>query len=289
MSYAMLTVASFLLGIDFSLQKLYQKIFGTKPNAVLLFNSLTGLFGAIVFFFINGFRLNFSLFSCIMAVAFSALCMCYSIIGFQLLKYGTMAMYTLFLMSGGMLLPYAWGIVFLNEPVSPVRIAAAAVIIAGVILSNFSREKVDLRIILMCCAVFILNGCVSIVSKAHQITENNSAVNSAEFVILSSAAKFIIAGIMFLYYSRQDTSKTKSVISPKAFLIMPCSAAISGISFFLQLLGASKLPASVLYPFITGGSIIFSFLFGIIFFKEKLSLRIVISIILCFAGTLMFL
>jgi multidrug transporter EmrE-like cation transporter len=40
---------------------------------------------------------------------------------------------------------------------------------------------------------------------------------------------------------------------------------------------------------VTGGSIIFSALSGLVFFKEKLSTIQIISIGLCFAGTLLFL
>ena len=59
--------------------------------------------------------------------------------------------------------------------------------------------------------------------------------------------------------------------------------------YFLQLIGAANLPASVLYPMVTGGSIIFSAIAGVIIFKEQLSRRQIISITLCFIGTLLFL
>jgi multidrug transporter EmrE-like cation transporter len=57
----------------------------------------------------------------------------------------------------------------------------------------------------------------------------------------------------------------------------------------LQLFGAASLPATVLYPFVTGGSIVLSSLAGIIFFKDKLSKNVIASIILCFLGTILFL
>ena len=62
-----------------------------------------------------------------------------------------------------------------------------------------------------------------------------------------------------------------------------------GISYLLQLTGAAELPATVLYPMVTGGSIIFSALSGRVFFKEKLSVYQLVSIGLCFVGTLLFL
>lgn len=75
----------------------------------------------------------------------------------------------------------------------------------------------------------------------------------------------------------------------KAIIIIVASAAASGTAFMLQLKGASELPATVLYPFVTGGSIMFSAIIGEIIFREKISTVLVASVALCFAGTLLFL
>jgi multidrug transporter EmrE-like cation transporter len=72
-------------------------------------------------------------------------------------------------------------------------------------------------------------------------------------------------------------------------LIILLSTVISNASYFLQLEGAKGLPASVLYPMITGGSVVLSGIFALVFFGEKLSKREWISIALCLAGTCMFL
>ncbi len=61
------------------------------------------------------------------------------------------------------------------------------------------------------------------------------------------------------------------------------------ISYMLQLIGAESLPASVLYPFITGGSIILTSFAGVAFFKEKLTIRQWMAVTACFVGTLLFL
>ena len=61
------------------------------------------------------------------------------------------------------------------------------------------------------------------------------------------------------------------------------------ISYMLQLIGAEFLPASVLYPFITGGSIILASFAGVAFLKEKLTIRQWMAVTACFVGTLLFL
>lgn len=61
------------------------------------------------------------------------------------------------------------------------------------------------------------------------------------------------------------------------------------ISYMLQLIGAESLPASVLYPFITGGLIILTSFAGVAFLKEKLTIRQWMAVTACFVGTLLFL
>ena len=74
------------------------------------------------------------------------------------------------------------------------------------------------------------------------------------------------------------------------FAVLPLgSAVVGGISSVLQLKGAQTIDASLLYPFITGGSIVFSSLVGILLFREKPTRRMCISIALAFIGTLFFL
>jgi multidrug transporter EmrE-like cation transporter len=57
----------------------------------------------------------------------------------------------------------------------------------------------------------------------------------------------------------------------------------------LQLIGAAHLPATVLYPMITGGSMVFTAIAAWAAFGEKRSFYMILSIFLAMAGTLMFL
>lgn len=141
----------------------------------------------------------------------------------------------------------------------------------------------------MYLSVFIINGCVSIISKLHQSQTAFSTVNTSEFIILGGIFKFLLAGVLFIVFKRKEKLKFSDIHLKKASVIIVFSAFISGISSLFQLLGATNLPATVLYPFITGGTIIFSALFDIFLFKEKLSRKLIFGIIFCFAGSLMFL
>ncbi len=156
MKYLMLTSSSLLLAIDFALNKIYQKLRGNSPETSLFFNSVVGFATAIAFFAVNGFKLSFSIYSAFAAMLMSTAAMSYSCLGVRILKQSSMTIYSLFLMTGGMVLPYIWGLIFLNETFSTIKTVGLVIIICGVFLSNFSGERIKIKQILMCLAVFFL-------------------------------------------------------------------------------------------------------------------------------------
>lgn len=287
MHYIMLAATAMVLAVDFALNKLYQRKNGVSPAAGLRFNALLGLFTAVLYFAVNGFNTEFTVYSFVMAGVLNLFVTVYNIIGFRILKSGTMALYTLFLMSGGMVLPYIFGIFALNEPLSLLRTAALILILIGVILSNSGNKQINTKDFLLCVAVFFLNGLVSIVMKLHQTDTGFETVGETEFLILGGIFRFLFSGLVYLFIPKDSDSSVKS--KSALFYIAIVSAGLGGLSCLLQLIAASNLPATVLYPFVTGGTIVLSTITGILVFREKVSKKLIASVILCFAGTVMFL
>ena len=292
MQYIQLIIAVVLLAAVFGANKGYQTVCGTSPKKALGFNCLLGLFTFVIFLGINGFRISFTPFSFALSAIMNVILVSYSLIGFKLLESGTMALYTVFLMSGGMILPYIYGVIYLKEPFGILRFVALVLILFGVILSNGSGGKPSKKQFFMCIAVFILNGFVSIISMMHQIETVHSTVTAAEYVMLGGIFKFVFCGILFFSVKdkpeEKKTSDKKNIVL-KAVSLIALAAVCDGVSYLLQLYGASNLPATVLYPFITGGGIVFSTVLGALVFGEKLTKRTVLSVAFCFCGTLMFL
>ena len=294
--YLMLIAAAILMAANFGLNKLYQKKAGTSLCAGLGFNAILGLMTAIIFWIMGGFQIHLSLYSVLMATALATIGMIYTLLGFRILRSGSMALYTLFLMTGGMALPYIWGLLFLDEPFAWLRMLGLAVLILAVAFSNLggNKGKTNVALLSMCVAVFVLNGLLSVLSKLHQIQTELTTVSTTEFVMLCGFFKFLLAGIAFLFARRQESKKDTATPTARLAVLrlLPLiliAAITDGASYALQLTGASNLPATVLYPFVTGGSMVFSTIVGVIFFREKPSKNLVISVCLCFAGTLMFL
>lgn len=288
----MVLIADILLAISFVLQKKYQAWEGADIRAGLKFNIVSGILETIIFYGLAGFRIEVSLFSLACAMAMSFCVVAYLLLGFRILREGNTAIYSLFLMSGGMVLPYLFGIFVLNEKITVLRVIGIIVICVAVFLSSQTKLKLDARLIGFCMAVFVLNGFVSIISKVHQVTIDLTPVSSTAFVMYTGVFKFVLSVGAFLVVGNNGTSdKVRKAFFTRGntLLIIFLTAGIGGVSYMLQLMGAKTLPASVLYPLITGGSIIFSAIAGRVFYKEKLSRAIMLRIALCFVGTLLFL
>lgn len=283
----MVGIAAVLLAVDFSISKKYQMAETAGITAGMKFNACNGLFTAVLFFGIGGIKIGFSLFSAVLAFLMSLCGLAYSLLGFKILNKGNMATYSLFLMSGGMLLPYIFGVAFLDEKLSVLRIVGLLLILSAILVSSNIKVSVSRIVLALCIGVFVLNGCVSIISKCHQIDTSHNTVSSAHFVMLSGIFRFILSAVTLFFCKKKEEKITFS--SNKSVLLIILSALVGGLSYMLQLIGAVNLPATVLYPLVTGGSIIFSALAGAVFFKEKISKNQMVSILLCFIGTFLFL
>lgn len=299
MYYIMILIAVILLALGLSMSKLFQSKMGNSVTVSLLFTSLSGMAVALIFLVFNRFRLEITPFSLLMATILSILSCTYSLIGFKILALGAFSLYTMFLMLGGMLLPYFFGIIFLNESVSMPRIIGVILLVISLIipvLSNKNEKKQKNKTLLfaiLCLSVFILNGFVSITSKVHQISDLET-VSSVDFTILSNGISGILSSISLAIIcavkkekplSQPISKKTVTFIATVVF----ANAVLNGSSFVLQLIGAANVPASVIYPMITGGSMFLTAVVGAIAFQEYPSKQHLIGLILSFVSTFLFL
>jgi len=289
-AYILILIADVFLAANFVLQKMYQKTSGSSIKAGLFYNALTGFFSAVMFLFVNGFKIKLTFFSCLMAAIFAISITLYTYIGFKIMEKGNLSLYTVFLMSGGMTVPYIFGVIFLNEELTILRTIGLVSIIVAIAISNLGKGKFDKKQLILCIVVFMLNGIASVTSKVHQISGASEIVTSTEFAFIVMSFKAIICmSIMLMNIKKMGIGTTPKLPIKSAVWIMLLASLMDGHTYMLQLIGATTLPASVLYPLITGGSVILTSFAGTAVIKEKLPKRQILTITICFIATLMFL
>lgn len=224
--YLLLIIATLLQTGTFSISKSYQKECGSSLKSGLKFSVIGSIFSAIIFFaIINRGQFEISAFSLIMAVLSALLITAYTLLGFKIMEGGQLTLYTFFLMTGGMLVPYVWGLLFLDESFSILRTIGLILIIVSIFITEASNQKTNKKQLLLCVAVFFLNGFVSVVSKMHQI--NPAAVSASGFIVLSSLAKLIIfTPILAVLHGKKQENTKKHILPKKIILLVAISAAL---------------------------------------------------------------
>lgn len=314
MYYAMLIGASFLFGSQFMVTKAFEKNNGKTVRASLSFSLLYSLFAGVIFFIIklisSGTVFNLNPFSLCMAFGLSLVNILSSAIGIKTLALGDIAVYSLFLMLGGMIVPFFAGIVFLKESVSVCNLIGVAIMIIALCLPVFfgkknknageaqtdgdTKKKTSVFFYVLCVFLFILNGLSSTLSKFNSVREG--AALGAEFTFYTYGIQFVISLAAFaLTTALGKSDKTQNEEKQPGILVRPvaigCGAAfgaVNGTAFLLSSVAAEHVVAVAQYPLITGATILFSSLLAFLFYREKPTALQLVQIVISLAATILF-
>ena len=298
--YLMVLGAAVSIAAVFVLNKIYQNKVGTSMSEAVKKNIPTAFVTAALFFSMAGFKFRFNAFTLLMAAILAVLFLVSVLVCYKGYAKGSISLFTMFQMQGGMLLPFIYGIFYGNN-VSPFAIIGIIVMILSLIIPFF-REKQSFSIIfiLLCGSVFFINGGVSIGSYIFSNSPNGTSI--FDFLVLNNLISGIFSIVLYAVMRRKypkqnnegvvaDSEVQNSSVQKNSvvlWLLIVSSAILNGISFYLQLVGAVHLPAVALYPMITGGTVIFTTLAGLFIFKEKLNIKSIVGILLTFAATILF-
>ncbi len=262
--------------------KLYQKRgFGSRN---LLFTAFIGLVAMAVFLasgLVQG-ELDFSVEFLPYSLGFAAsygMCFVFQILA---LACGSMSL-TMLILSYSLLMPTFYGILFLDESVGWTFAVGVALLAVCLFLINYQkREKtkdesadpdkkpagrITLKWLIFAWLSFLGNGICSTVQKAATVNLGGRYKN--EFMIVAMlmiAVGFGIAGVI------RERGVVKDFMRRGWYFGALCGL-LNGIVNLAVIILATRMPASIQYPLISAGNILFSLLFSVIFFKERITLR----------------
>ena len=301
-AYVIVLLAVFCFAGQFAFTKLYEGSVRQTNVTALVMLFFTGMIGTILYLFIGGFRVGFSSISVFLAVIFALVMIPYYMIGIKVLSLGSLAIYSMFMMLGGMLVPFFYGVLFLRESVSVAQVIGTVLLTGFIILQAISQSdsntttggkpsaKTKVAFFVLCLIIFFLNGLTGVIAKAHQISE--SSVDEVSFTVISCALTAIFSMILlafeFLRNRKEKRRQVMTTLKIKPMGIMVLIGATTYTGNFLHLLAANDVPASVQFPLVSGGVIVLSALVSALFFKEKISKKEWISVAGAFVSTFLF-
>ena len=199
---------------------------------------------------------------------------------------GTLANYSLYLMSGGMILPALYGFCFGGDSIGIWKILSIVIILAAIFVKYDAKEKLDKKTLLLLIALFVLNGSVGVVSSVYQgDLFAFKRPNVTDFQILYTLLSMLAAGVLFagkMFKSSELRGHIKKYVKASPWALM--EGVLNGTGNLLLLVSLRVLEPSLQYPIITGGCIFLAAIFGF-FFKERPTARGWISIALAVVGT----
>lgn len=273
--YGMLTAAVIMFGGQFFFNQIFEREYGNSAFGAALFALGGSAAGMVVLLIINGVKLRFTVFSVLMALLSGLDSMAFTVCSIKALGKVNLSRYSIFSMLGGMVLPFFAGIVFFDEKPEIGRILCFFVIFAAVVITVKDRKnRAGMK---YCWGVFVFNGLSGVISTAFQRSGLDKC-DEAQFSFLCAAAVTLLALCAVCVMKKPGIKLTK-----KAVLSMGTCGILGRVANYLLLLALANLPASVQYPFVTGGVIAVSTVIGIIT-RQKPSRSEIVSMLLSFAG-----
>ena len=96
----------------------------------------------------------------------------------------------------------------------------------------------------------------------------------------------VLSAIAYPFAIKADSEQAKTSVS--SIIVIALSAILSGGYYMIFFTYNKTLPATVIFPIMTGGTILFSILASKLVFKEKLTKTMIAGVILCIVGLLLF-
>jgi len=293
--YIIMFLAVICFTAQFGFTRSYERAVKPTLTTTLIMIAVTNLVGTVLFLIVGGFRVEVSSISLFWAFALAIVMIPYYIMGVKVLSLGSLAIYSMFMMLGGMLVPFFYGVFFLKEELTTGRIAGTILLSLFVILQalwqkpdknqTVTKSKKYMFFIL-CLLIFFLNGMTGVIAKAHEISGN--AVDEISFSILSCSITAAMSLIFLLFRSKNMRYALKETFRVYPLVIMTFLGIAAYTGNFLHLKAAAFVPASVQFPLVSGGVIVLSALVSKLIFKENISSKEWISVGGAFVSTVLF-
>lgn len=275
--YGVITIATLMFSLQFLFNQQFEKQCGSGPRSTLVFFFGYSAAGLLVLLIINGFRFEFSSFSLIMAILTALNGLAYTVCSLKAFGKINLSLYSVFSMLGGMMLPFFFGIFFFDEKFTGGKLLCIALVAASLLLTI--RRGTKNSGLWYYGGIFLLNGLAGVLSKIFEAApfEKTSA---AGYSVLSAMAAVFLSFILLPFVKGE-----KVRLNFRAAGTMLGYGVLNKVGNFLLLIALAHLPASVQYPMVTGGTMIFSTILCCIT-PEKPSGRDIAAVTLSFIGIL---
>ena len=259
----------FSIVIGLTLQQIASKFYGDKvQGGAYSFTMGTILVALLFFIFTSGGDFVFSTSYVGYAVLFGFSTCVTLLFTLLAINEGTLSLTSL-INQYSLLIPTVYGLLMLNEPIGTYLVVGVILLMVSLALINLEKgegyKRITLKWGIYVFLAFVGNGACSTIQKVQQLECGGQYKN--EFMIIAYAISVVGLTVCMLLFEREnclhDIKKGSGCI-----VIRGLSLALVNL---LVMVLSNTMPASVMFPIISAGGIVVTFLVALFIYKEKLS------------------
>lgn len=277
MYYGIVSAAVIMFSVQFFFTDRFEKEMGSGAASTFFYSLLSAIAGCICLLCVTGKNIGVTPFTLIMAAATATNNILFSYFSLKALGKINLSLYSVFSMLGGMMLPFVVGIMFYNEGITSGKIICIVLVMVALAftIDRDGQKGGTLYYI----GIFVLNGMSGVLAKIFDSAPYKTT-DAASYSLWSAVIMALISLIILL-------PMLKNLKRPKPSVVLYSfgGGAINQVANFLLIVALAVLPASVQYPFITGGVMIASTVIAALT-GQKPSKREITSVSLSFIGLL---
>ena len=190
--------------------------------------------------------------------------------------------WTVLLMNLSNFLPVLTSAVILKERASPLQMAGVALMLAVVGLAAWGRtsqnHSFSAKWLIVATFMTVTNGGIGSVMKVQRFLVPEGEATAYLSVMFLSCALFSLVAYLF--------TRDKKEVFPLRRSFLPAVGLIGSIGFatYLQMALTARVSAVVQYPVNTAGGIVFSAVAALFLYKEKMTVKLFVSVFMVVGG-----
>ena len=272
--------------VSATIQNFFTKIFSTKTDkGVFLFNAMSAFVALFIFVAMAKFQFTFVWENSFYAVLFT-LSYFFAVFGLTMaIKTGPLSI-TALIESYSMIVASIYGVLFLEEPITPFMIVGFVLLVISLTLVNYEKKiklegeqettqksnGISLKWIIFVSIGFAGNGFCTVVQKMQQVwSEKTYGVGqflySNEMMILGLLLAVVAFVVCSLVMERKDIKE----VAQKGWGFAIGRGLSNGCANLFSILVMTMMAVSVANAVIAAGCVILSALISVLFYKEKLN------------------
>ncbi|MBE6550560.1 MAG: hypothetical protein E7665_00355 [Ruminococcaceae bacterium] len=256
-----------LIILAVSFQNIVQKPYTqkTEGKGVFTFTLMSSL-AALLFFIITSKGLKFDSGILLYSFFFALSYMTCSVSLVAAIGSGSLSLTTL-INSYSLMLPTLYGLIFLKDAIKPGLIPGIILLAISLFLTNKkgSDKKFSVKWLIYVSLAFVGNGMCTIVQKSQQLAFDGAYKNEFMIAALSMVVILLIPVVL-----KKEGKNALSLIKAGWKWALPCGLA-NGLTNMLVMVLSGIMAASLMFPLISAGGLIITYLVSKFFYKEYLT------------------